>query len=69
VHVNLDRHRNRPRGPRSVLDPSILFAMIVYVIAGLFLNALIDWLTSRLVVMREHRAAAAQEETRPPAMV
>jgi uncharacterized protein YggT (Ycf19 family) len=33
---------------RSVLDVSILFAMIVYGMAGLFLHAVIEWLTARL---------------------
>jgi uncharacterized protein YggT (Ycf19 family) len=33
---------------RSVLDVSILFAMIVYGIAALLLRALIDWLTVRI---------------------
>jgi uncharacterized protein YggT (Ycf19 family) len=37
---------------RSVLDVSILFAMIVYGIVALFLHALIDWLTARIVAMR-----------------
>ena len=37
---------------RSVLDVSILFAMIVYGIVALGLHALIDWLTDRLVGMR-----------------
>jgi uncharacterized protein YggT (Ycf19 family) len=34
---------------RSVLDVSILFAMIVYGLAALLLHALIDWLTDRIV--------------------
>ncbi|HEY6777613.1 MAG TPA: hypothetical protein VI122_13990, partial [Thermoleophilaceae bacterium] len=33
---------------RSVLDVSILFAMIVYGLAALLLHALIDWLTDRI---------------------
>jgi uncharacterized protein YggT (Ycf19 family) len=32
---------------RSVLDVSILFAMIVYGVAALLLHALIEWLTDR----------------------
>jgi uncharacterized protein YggT (Ycf19 family) len=32
---------------RSVLDVSILFAMIVYGVAALLLRALIEWLTDR----------------------
>jgi uncharacterized protein YggT (Ycf19 family) len=37
---------------RSVLDVSILFAMIVYGIVALGLHAVIDWLTARIVAMR-----------------
>jgi hypothetical protein len=37
---------------RSVLDVSILFAMIVYGLAGLLFHALIEWLTARTPVMR-----------------
>jgi hypothetical protein len=50
-----------PLNGDSVLDPSVLFAMIVYCIAGLFLHAVIDWLTERLVVMRRRRAVAEAE--------
>src|SRR5262245_52741026 len=42
----------------SVLDPSILFAMIVYGLAGLLLSSLIDWLTRRLAMVRVHEATA-----------
>jgi uncharacterized protein YggT (Ycf19 family) len=37
---------------KSVLDVSILFAMIVYGIVALFLHAVIDWLTTRIVALR-----------------
>jgi uncharacterized protein YggT (Ycf19 family) len=37
-----------PVDGRSVLDVSILFAMIVYGLAALILNALIEWLTNRI---------------------
>jgi uncharacterized protein YggT (Ycf19 family) len=37
-----------PLDGRSVLDVSILFAMIVYGLAALALKALIDWLTDRI---------------------
>ena len=58
----------------SVLDVSVLFAMIVYGIAGLFLHQLIDWLSYRLVVMRSRRAQAEAEQrataaTQPPVAV
>jgi uncharacterized protein YggT (Ycf19 family) len=37
-----------PLDGRSVLDVSILFAMIVYGLAALLLHALIDWLNDRI---------------------
>jgi hypothetical protein len=37
-----------PLDGRSVLDVSILFAMIVYGLAALALQSLIDWLTDRI---------------------
>jgi uncharacterized protein YggT (Ycf19 family) len=37
-----------PLDGRSVLDVSILFAMIVYGLVALGLRALIDWLTDRI---------------------
>ena len=48
-----------PLNGDSVLDPSILFAMIVYGLVGMLLNALIDWLTLRLARVRTHQRAAA----------
>jgi uncharacterized protein YggT (Ycf19 family) len=53
----------------SVLDTSVLFAMIVYGISGMLLKALIDWLTERLIILRgrQARAAAAQEPRTPVA--
>jgi ABC-type nitrate/sulfonate/bicarbonate transport system permease component len=39
---------------RSVLDVSVLFAMIVYGIVALALDALIEWLTARIRAMRWH---------------
>lgn len=46
----------------SVLDTSVLFAMIVYGIAGLALRAFIDWLTEKIGELRArewaHRQAA-----------
>ena len=41
----------------SVLDTSVLFAMIVYGLVGLLLSALIDWLTQRLTRVRMREAA------------
>jgi uncharacterized protein YggT (Ycf19 family) len=43
---------------RSVLDVSILFAMIVYGIVALALDAAIRWLTARIAAMRVGQAAA-----------
>jgi uncharacterized protein YggT (Ycf19 family) len=43
----------------SVLDVSVLFAMIVYGIVALALRALIDWLTYRVELLREREAHAA----------
>jgi uncharacterized protein YggT (Ycf19 family) len=47
-----------PLDGRSVLDVSILFAMIVYGIVAMALQALIEWLTARIVAMRVTNAAA-----------
>ena len=44
---------------RSVLDVSVLFAMIVYGIVALALRALIDWLTYRVELLRQREAHAA----------
>jgi uncharacterized protein YggT (Ycf19 family) len=62
----------------SVLDPSVIFAMIVYGIVGLALSALIDWLTEKMMLLRNRQAvelarqaAVAQQEEleRRPAAV
>jgi uncharacterized protein YggT (Ycf19 family) len=58
----------------SVLDPSVIFAMIVYGIVGLALSALIDWLTSKMMLLRGRQAyaaahppvAASQEDAQRP---
>ena len=42
----------------SVLDVSVLFAMIVYGIVALALRALIDWLTYRVELFRQREAHA-----------
>jgi uncharacterized protein YggT (Ycf19 family) len=49
----------------AVFDPSIIFAMIVYGIVGLALSALIDWLTSKMMLLRGRQAYAAAH---PPAV-
>jgi len=43
----------------SILDVSILFAMIVYGIVAMALRALIDWLTYRIDLIRQREAHAA----------
>jgi uncharacterized protein YggT (Ycf19 family) len=43
----------------SVLDVSVLFAMIVYGMLALALRALIDWLTYRIVLVQQREAALA----------
>ncbi len=47
-----------PLNGESVLDTSVLFAMIVYSIAGLALRALIDWLTAKITELRARAWAA-----------
>jgi len=42
----------------SVLDVSVLFAMIVYGMLALALRALIDWLTYRIVLVQRGAALA-----------
>jgi uncharacterized protein YggT (Ycf19 family) len=44
---------------KSVLDVSVLFAMIVYGIVALALRSLIDWLTFRVETLRAREAHAA----------
>jgi uncharacterized protein YggT (Ycf19 family) len=48
----------------SVLDTSVIFAMIVYGIVALCLQALIDWLSQRLVALQMR--AELREEAAPP---
>ena len=47
-----------PLNGESVLDVSVLFAMIVYGIVALALRALIDWLTYRVELFRQREAHA-----------
>jgi uncharacterized protein YggT (Ycf19 family) len=46
----------------SVLDVSVVFAMIVYSILGLALRALIDWLTYRIGLVEREAALAASAQ-------
>ena len=47
-----------PLDGRSVLDTSVLFAMIIYGIAAMLLHALITWLTDRLYYARVRSAGS-----------
>jgi uncharacterized protein YggT (Ycf19 family) len=44
---------------QSILDVSVLFAMVVYSILALALRSLIDWLTYRVEMLRVRKAHAA----------
>ena len=50
---------------QSVLDVSVLFAMIVYGMAALVLRALIDWLTYRIVLIERQAAGPAPAAMMP----
>jgi hypothetical protein len=55
----------------SVLDTSVLFAMIVYSMLALALRALIDWLTYRIALVQRQAELAASTQpatvtTMPP---
>src|SRR3954451_1427639 len=49
----------------SVLDTSVLFAMIIYGLVALFLSALIDWLSQRLTLLRSRAAFLAERDEAP----
>ena len=50
----------------SVLDTSVLFAMIVYGIAGMLLSGLVNWLSERLILLRRRQAVAAATAAQEP---
>ena len=50
---------------RSVLDVSILFAMLVYGVVGLALHAFIERLTALIVTMRVDNVAARRPPSTP----
>src|SRR5271157_5826677 len=58
-----------PINGNSVLDTSVLFAMIIYAMVGLALNALIAWLTRTIAGVRAQEWAKAhpQPNGQPPA--
>jgi hypothetical protein len=55
---------------QSVLDVSLLFAMIVYSIVGLAVHALVTWLTDKIVTLRRQQQIALRSvrELGEPAM-
>jgi uncharacterized protein YggT (Ycf19 family) len=70
VYRNVDRVMEPFRGmfptrnvtEHSVLDTSLLFAMIVYAIIGIALHALVDWLTGKILDQRRRQARAAHKQ-------
>lgn len=73
VYRNVDRIMEPFRGmfpsqaltDQSVLDVSLLFAMIVYALVGIGVHALVTWLTSRIVALRREQHAALRSGPRP----
>ena len=69
VYRNVDRIMEPFRGmfpshalsDQSVLDVSLLFAMIVYAILGIALHALIVWLTGKIVALRHRQQMEAMQ--------
>jgi hypothetical protein len=55
-----------PLNGNSVLDTSVMFAMIVYGIACLFLSALIAWLTDKLALQSARNAMTAARAEEVP---
>jgi hypothetical protein len=56
---------SHPLNGQSVLDVSIVFAMIVYGMLAMALRALIDWLTYRLA-LNQRQASIAVSAPAPP---
>lgn len=71
VYRNVDRVMDPFRGmfpdreisDVSVLDASLLFAMIVYIMLGIGVHALVSWLTGKIVALRR-RQEREQEQNR-----
>ncbi len=69
VYRNVDRVMEPFRGmfpnkevaEHSVLDTSLLFAMVVYGIIGIALHALVDWLTGKIVEQRRRQERAERQ--------
>ena len=70
VYRNVDRVMEPFRGmfpshaisDESLLDVSLLFAMIVYAIVGIALHALVEWLTRKIAALRHREWVAAQQQ-------
>jgi uncharacterized protein YggT (Ycf19 family) len=77
VYRNVDRimepfrgmFPSHPVSGRSVLDVSLLFAMILYMIVGIALHALVTWLAAKIVDLRRQQRRRAVAATRPQAPV
>ncbi len=78
VYRNVDRIMEPFRGifpshavsDVSVLDVSLLFAMVVYAIVAIAVHALVSWLTGKIVAQRERERIAELQRQRaavPPA--
>jgi uncharacterized protein YggT (Ycf19 family) len=53
---------------QSILDVSLLFAMIVYSIVGIALHALVEWLTGKIVALRHRQQISSlQRQQSAPA--
>jgi uncharacterized protein YggT (Ycf19 family) len=75
VYRNVDRimepfrgmFPSKPLNDRSVIDFSLLFAVIIYGIAAVALHALVSWLTGHIVAIgRPHDTARQVRPTPPP---
>jgi uncharacterized protein YggT (Ycf19 family) len=75
VYRNVDRimepfrgmFPSHPVSGRSVLDVSLLFAMILYMIVGIALHALVTWLAAKIVdLRRQQRRRAVAARPQPP---
>jgi uncharacterized protein YggT (Ycf19 family) len=74
VYRNVERVMDPFRGmfpshavtDQSVLDVSLLFAMIVYAIAGIALHTLVAWLTGKLSTLRHQQQAPIAPGRRYP---
>lgn len=77
VYRNVERVMDPFRGmfpshavtDQSVLDVSLLFAMIVYAIAGIALHTLVAWLTGKLSALRRQQQATLRREPGPGAAI